>query len=115
MQSAERNRTKRKFPSRSVRLEVTFDRFPQNCSYPFRPNEYFHAERFKPLTIRSVPAEKTISLTKGREFSNQPRYTYLPLQDADGQMLPLHFLNNNEDPGPIIVSNEANFVDPDTV
>uniref|UniRef100_A0A915J1V5 ubiquitinyl hydrolase 1 n=1 Tax=Romanomermis culicivorax TaxID=13658 RepID=A0A915J1V5_ROMCU len=56
-----------------------------------------------------------VSLTKGREFSNQPRYTYLPLQDADGQMLPLHFLNNNEDPGPIIASNEANFVDPDTM
>uniref|UniRef100_A0A915J055 Uncharacterized protein n=1 Tax=Romanomermis culicivorax TaxID=13658 RepID=A0A915J055_ROMCU len=37
MQSTEGDRTKRKFPFRSVRLEVTIGSFPQNYRYPLRP------------------------------------------------------------------------------
>uniref|UniRef100_A0A915K649 Uncharacterized protein n=1 Tax=Romanomermis culicivorax TaxID=13658 RepID=A0A915K649_ROMCU len=55
MQSMERNRTEEEFSSRLVRLKITFSRFPQNCSYLFRPKVDFQAERFKLLKIRSVP------------------------------------------------------------
>uniref|UniRef100_A0A915J0R8 G-protein coupled receptors family 1 profile domain-containing protein n=1 Tax=Romanomermis culicivorax TaxID=13658 RepID=A0A915J0R8_ROMCU len=54
MQSTERNRTKEKSSFRSV----TVGRFPQNFSYPFRAKVDFQAERFKLLTIRSVPSKK---------------------------------------------------------
>uniref|UniRef100_A0A915INZ6 Ribosomal protein L5 n=1 Tax=Romanomermis culicivorax TaxID=13658 RepID=A0A915INZ6_ROMCU len=39
------------------RLEVTVGRFPQNRSYPFRPQVNFRGERFK-LATRSVPSKK---------------------------------------------------------
>uniref|UniRef100_A0A915ICC8 Ovule protein n=1 Tax=Romanomermis culicivorax TaxID=13658 RepID=A0A915ICC8_ROMCU len=37
MQSTQRNQTKQTLSFRSVRLEVTVGRFPQNFSYPIRP------------------------------------------------------------------------------
>uniref|UniRef100_A0A915IEI6 Uncharacterized protein n=1 Tax=Romanomermis culicivorax TaxID=13658 RepID=A0A915IEI6_ROMCU len=40
------------------KAKVTVDRFPQNCSYPFRPKVDLQAERFKLLAIRSVPSKK---------------------------------------------------------
>uniref|UniRef100_A0A915HXR1 Uncharacterized protein n=1 Tax=Romanomermis culicivorax TaxID=13658 RepID=A0A915HXR1_ROMCU len=58
MQPTERNQTKGKFSFRSARLEVTVGRFPQNCSYPFRPRMDFQAERSKTLTIHFIPSEK---------------------------------------------------------
>uniref|UniRef100_A0A915JAZ7 Uncharacterized protein n=1 Tax=Romanomermis culicivorax TaxID=13658 RepID=A0A915JAZ7_ROMCU len=51
--------TERKRDFRSVRFDqVTVGRFPQNCNYHFRPKVDFQAERFKLLTIPSVPSEK---------------------------------------------------------
>uniref|UniRef100_A0A915JAY9 Uncharacterized protein n=1 Tax=Romanomermis culicivorax TaxID=13658 RepID=A0A915JAY9_ROMCU len=58
MQLAECNGTEGKFSFRSVRLEVTVGRFPQYCTYLFRPKVDFQAERLKLLTIRSVEKGK---------------------------------------------------------
>uniref|UniRef100_A0A915IL76 Uncharacterized protein n=1 Tax=Romanomermis culicivorax TaxID=13658 RepID=A0A915IL76_ROMCU len=41
---------------------VTVGRFPQNYSYPLRPKIDFQAERFKLLTICSVPSKKATYL-----------------------------------------------------
>uniref|UniRef100_A0A915JP42 Uncharacterized protein n=1 Tax=Romanomermis culicivorax TaxID=13658 RepID=A0A915JP42_ROMCU len=43
---------------RSVHLEVTISRFSKNCGCPFRSKVDFQAERFKLLTIRSVPSKR---------------------------------------------------------
>uniref|UniRef100_A0A915L349 Ribosomal protein L33 n=1 Tax=Romanomermis culicivorax TaxID=13658 RepID=A0A915L349_ROMCU len=56
MQSTERNQ-KEKLSFRSIQLVVTVGGFPQNCICPFRPKMNSQAERFKVLTIRSVPSQ----------------------------------------------------------
>uniref|UniRef100_A0A915JWJ8 Uncharacterized protein n=1 Tax=Romanomermis culicivorax TaxID=13658 RepID=A0A915JWJ8_ROMCU len=43
---------------RSVRLDATVGRLPQNCSRPFRPKVDFQAESCKLLTMLSVPSKK---------------------------------------------------------
>uniref|UniRef100_A0A915KVK5 Uncharacterized protein n=1 Tax=Romanomermis culicivorax TaxID=13658 RepID=A0A915KVK5_ROMCU len=58
MQSTQRYRAKGKFSFRSVVLEVTVGRFPQNFTYPSRLKVNFQAERFKLLAIRSVSSKK---------------------------------------------------------
>uniref|UniRef100_A0A915HJG9 Uncharacterized protein n=1 Tax=Romanomermis culicivorax TaxID=13658 RepID=A0A915HJG9_ROMCU len=58
MQSTERNRTKGKLSFRSVQLDVAVGRSLQNCSNLSRPKADSQAERFKLLTIRSVPLEE---------------------------------------------------------
>uniref|UniRef100_A0A915JDR5 Ribosomal protein S16 n=1 Tax=Romanomermis culicivorax TaxID=13658 RepID=A0A915JDR5_ROMCU len=58
MKLKKRNRRKGKFSFRSVRMEITVGRFPQNCIYPFQPKVDFQAERFKLLTIYSVEKGK---------------------------------------------------------
>uniref|UniRef100_A0A915IG45 Uncharacterized protein n=1 Tax=Romanomermis culicivorax TaxID=13658 RepID=A0A915IG45_ROMCU len=55
--SFRRNVTETNGSFRSVPLDVTVGCFRKNCSYPFRPKIDFPAERFKLLTICSVPSE----------------------------------------------------------
>uniref|UniRef100_A0A915K654 LIM zinc-binding domain-containing protein n=1 Tax=Romanomermis culicivorax TaxID=13658 RepID=A0A915K654_ROMCU len=46
MQSTERNRMKRKILFHSIPFDVTVDRFPQNSSYPFRPEDGTPLDQF---------------------------------------------------------------------
>uniref|UniRef100_A0A915LBW3 Uncharacterized protein n=1 Tax=Romanomermis culicivorax TaxID=13658 RepID=A0A915LBW3_ROMCU len=66
MQSTERNGTKAKFS-----FQVSVNRFPQKCGFPFRPEVDFQAERFKLLMIRSIPSENARSIW-GEVFQQRP-------------------------------------------
>uniref|UniRef100_A0A915HYP3 Uncharacterized protein n=1 Tax=Romanomermis culicivorax TaxID=13658 RepID=A0A915HYP3_ROMCU len=82
--------TEQKKNFRSVRLEVTVGRFPQNCTYPFRPEVDFEGEHFKLLTISSVENgnEMASKLSSHKAQSSAKKYkNNLVVSDACDSVL----------------------------